>query len=450
MRSLTRPVWFEGMYLGPHHFQAQNRYFEDALDFVTASLWRDAYGFAGLQFDQDALRNGTLSLTHARGLFADGLAVDLPGSDPAPDPRDFAALFSPVADHLTMYLALPAVVRDGKNTSDKESSDKTRYRAWEQKMPDQNTGLDEKAIEVGRKNLVLLGDPEISERFICLPVVRILRDGSGHYEPDSTFVPPCLSLSASGGLTEMLRRLIEILNEKSTVFTQEQQQRNGVYQAGMSARHVAQYWLLHAINSNLPALNHMLVSHAHPQELYREMSRLAGALCTFGLEVHPRSLPLYNHDALGDCFASLDTHIRRHLEIVLPSKAIKIPLRAVESFLYHGDVTDERCVGPARWILEIQSPTGEADLIANVPKLTKVCSARFVTELIKRALPGLTLNHLAAPPPQIAARVESQYFSINRAGPCWDHIIQTRQVGVYVPAEIPAPQLSLVVLLDES
>jgi type VI secretion system protein ImpJ len=248
----------------------------------------------------------------------------------------------------------------------------------------------------------------------------------------------------------MLRRLIEILDEKSTVFTQEQQQRNGVFQAGMSARHVAQYWFLHALNSNLPTLRHFLLSqHAHPQELFREMSRLAGALCTFGLEVHPRSLPPYDHWALGACFAALDEHIRRHLEIVMPSKAIKIPLQPVESFLYNGEVKDERCLGAGRWILEIQSPIGEADLIARVPKLTKMCSARFVLELIKRALPGLPLSHLSVPPPQIAARVESQYFVVNRSGPCWEHIVQTRQVGVYVPAEIPSPQLNLVVLLDE-
>jgi type VI secretion system protein ImpJ len=449
MRSLTKPVWSEGMYLGPHHFQAQNRYFEDTLDFVTSTLWRDAYGFVGLQYDQDALRNGTLSLTHARGLFADGLAFDLPGSDEAPSPRDFASLFSPVADHLTLNLALPATVRDGQNISSQAGSSSTRYRAWEQKMPDQNTGLDEKTIEVGRKNLLLLSESELSERYVSLPLVRVLRDGSGRFEADPTFVPPSLSLNASPALTDLLGRLIEILDEKSTVFAQEQQQRNGQYQAGMSARHVAQYWFLHAINSNRPALRHMLLSQAHPQELYREMSRLAGALCTFGLEVHPRSLPAYDHDNPGDCFAKLDEHIRRHLEIVLPSKAIKIPLRAIESFLYQGEVTDERCVGPARWILEIQSPTGEADLIARVPKLTKICSARFIGELIKRALPGLTLSHLSVPPTQIAARVESQYFSIQRAGPCWETIVQTRQVGVYVPAEVPSPQLSLIVLLDE-
>jgi len=449
MRSLTKPVWSEGMYLGPHHFQAQNRYFEDALDFVTSSLWRDAYGFVGLQFDQDALRNGTLSLTHARGLFADGLAFDLPGSDAAPAPRDFGGLFSPVADHLTMSLSVPGIVRDGQNISTHEGTTTTRYRAWEQKMPDQNTGLDEKTIEVGRKNLLLLSEAELSDRYVSLPVVRVLRDGSGRYEADPTFVPPALSLNVSANLTGLTGRLIDILDEKSTVFTQEQQQRSGAFQAGMSARHVAQYWFLHAINSNRPALRHMLLSQAHPQELYREMSRLAGALCTFGLEVHPRSLPAYDHNALGECFAKLDEHIRRHLEIVLPSKAIKIPLRAIESFLYHGDVVDERCIGPARWILEIQSPTGEADLIATVPKLTKICSARFITELIRRALPGLTIKHLSVPPPQIAARVESQYFSIHRAGPCWETIVQTRQVGVYVPAEIPAPQLGLIVLLDE-
>ncbi len=451
MKQLTKPVWSEGMYLGPHHFQAQNRYFEDSLNFVTASLWRDANGFAGLQFDADALRNGTLSLAHARGLFEDGLAFDLPGSDAAPEPRDFRPLFSPVADHLTLHLAVPVDLPDGRNTSvDDNNSPTLRFHGIEQPMPDQNTGRDEKQIRVGRKNLQLLSEAEVTDKFASLALVRVLRDGSGRFEADPTFIPPCLNLSASPVLTGILRRLIEILDEKSTVFTNEQQQRNGVFQAGMSARHVAQYWFLHALNSNVSSLRHFLLSkHAHPQELFREMSRLAGALCTFGLDVHPRSLPAYDHKELGAQFAALDDHIRRHLEIVMPSKAIKIPLKAVESFLYHGELRDERCLGPARWILEISSPIGEADLISRAPKLVKTCSQRFVLELIKRALPGLPLNHLLVPPPQIAARVESQYFAINRSGPCWEHIVQTRQIGVYVPGEIPSPELTLIVLLDE-
>jgi type VI secretion system protein ImpJ len=449
MRLLTKPVWSEGMYLGPHHFQAQNRYFEDSLDFVTSCLWRDAYGFAGLHLDSDALRNGTLSLTHGCGLFEDGLAFDFPGSDAAPPPRNFATLFSPVADHLTMSLAIPVDIREGANTSLNSVARSSRYQGVDTALPDENTGRDEKPIKLGHKNLQLLAESELTEQFSSLPLVRIVRDGSGHFEPDPSFVPPTLKLSASAALTGMLGRLIDILDEKSAVITLEQEQSKGVFQAGMSPRHVAQYWFLHALNSNVSALRHFLFSsHVHPQELFREMLRLAGALCTFGLEVHPRSLPAYDHLDTGVGFSLLDEHIRRHLEIVMPSKAIRIPLRASENSIYNGAATDERCLGPSRWILEIHSSIGEADLIERVPRLVKVCSAQFLPKLVQRALPGIVLNHLLVPPAQIAARVESQYFALNRTGPCWEHIVQTRQIGVYVPAEISGPELNLLVLLD--
>jgi type VI secretion system protein ImpJ len=72
-----------------------------------------------------------------------------------------------------------------------------------------------------------------------------------------------------------------------------------------------------------------------------------------------------------------------------------------------------------------------------------------VVELVKRALPGLGLNHLLAPPAEVAGKVESQYFAINRSGPCWENIIQTRRAGVYVPGDIPSPEMNLIVLLDD-
>jgi type VI secretion system protein ImpJ len=91
---------------------------------------------------------------------------------------------------------------------------------------------------------------------------------------------------------------------------------------------------------------------------------------------------------------------------------------------------------------------GEADLISKVPQLVKMCSYKFVPELVKRALPGLTLTHLEVPPSAVAAKVESQYFTVSRSGPCWEHIMQTRTVGVYVPGELPAPEMELVVILE--
>jgi type VI secretion system protein ImpJ len=125
-----------------------------------------------------------------------------------------------------------------------------------------------------------------------------------------------------------------------------------------------------------------------------------------------------------------------------------IPLKAAARYFYEGEIRDQRCLGPSRWMLGIRSPVGEADLIAKTLQLVKVCSAQFVPELVKRALPGLALIHTQVPPAAISAKVDSQYFMITRSGPCWEHVMRTRNAGVYVPGELPAPEIELIVLLE--
>jgi type VI secretion system protein ImpJ len=78
----------------------------------------------------------------------------------------------------------------------------------------------------------------------------------------------------------------------------------------------------------------------------------------------------------------------------------------------------------------------------------KVCSAVFVRELVKRALPGMVLSHLSVPPSAISARVEYQYFAVSKAGPCWEHIVQSKRVGVYVPSDVPGAQIELLVIVE--
>ena len=102
----------------------------------------------------------------------------------------------------------------------------------------------------------------------------------------------------------------------------------------------------------------------------------------------------------------------------------------------------------ALWIASIASNIGEAELITGTPALVKICSAKFVPELVKRALPGMRLTHVPSPPAALAPRIRNQYFSINRSGPCWDHLQETRRVGIYIPGDIPQPELELLVLLD--
>jgi type VI secretion system protein ImpJ len=137
-----------------------------------------------------------------------------------------------------------------------------------------------------------------------------------------------------------------------------------------------------------------------------------------------------------------------HLETVIPTNCLSIPLSPAGENFWFGTVADQRCLGRSRWILAIASAMGEADLIAKTPQLVKVCSKEFVPKLVQRALPGMGLTHLPSPPAAVSPQVETQYFVINRAGPCWDHIVHTREAGVYVPADIPNPEVQLLVVLD--
>jgi len=327
-------------------------------------------------------------------------------------------------------------------------SGKARYQSTVELVHDETTGQEPKPVQLGRKNIRLVVLPSPQEDCLILPIGRVMRDRSGHFVYDPTHAPPCLRISASERLAGMLRRLVEILEEKSEVVSREQQS-GGKFQTSISPRQVAQFWFLHAINSSLTPLRHILrAKHSHPEELFREMSRLAGALCTFSLDSNPRSLPAYDHYDPGPGFAILEEHILRHLEIIVPAQAITIPLKATARYFHEGEVRDQRCLGPARWFLGIRSPVGEADLIADTLQFVKVCSAKFVPELVKRALPGLTLSHMPVPPSAIEAKVDSQYFMISRSGPCWEHILQTRNVGVYAPGELPSAEIELIVLLE--
>ncbi len=166
-----------------------------------------------------------------------------------------------------------------------------------------------------------------------------------------------------------------------------------------STREIASFWLLHAINSALAPLRHLLIAkRGHPEELFVELSRLAGALCTFSLDSQPRDLPVYDHQNLTDCFNQLDRHIRAHLETVLPTNCITIPLVAAGDCFYEGKVTDPRCLGNSRWVLGIRAGMPEGELMTQTPQLVKVCTPVFVRELVNRALPGMPLTHLPIPP----------------------------------------------------
>jgi type VI secretion system protein ImpJ len=442
------------MYLAQHHFQVQSRYFEDSLRFALGNLFFASYGIAGCELDRDALLNGTVALIHARGVLPDGLPFHMPDSDPVPPPLEIRALFSPTEESQEVHLVIPAYRQGGANCAASGApADSSRYLAETVLVRDDITGSDERPVAIGRKNFRLQLDPAASQAEVSLPLARIRRDGTGHFMYDPEYVPPCLQIGASETLLQLTRRLVEILEAKSAAIEAERKGgRNDLRE--YSSHEIANFWLLHAVRSSMAPLRHHLeLKHSHPEQLYAEMARLGGALCTFAIDSDPRTLPTYDHDHLGECFSELDRHIRAHLEIIIPTNCIAIPMKQVNEYLYVGAVADRRCFGRASWVLGISSDLARAELISNVPARVKICSSQHVERLFRDALPGLILQHLPTPPSAISPRVGTEYFSVSRSGPhstqvCWDLIAKTGEVGVYVPAGLRGSGLELNVVLE--
>jgi type VI secretion system protein ImpJ len=449
MKYLSRVVWSEGMYLAPHHFQTQSRYFEDSIAFLSASLWREPWGLLHLEMDTKAIANGAVAILGAAGIFQDGLAFDMPTSDALPAARSVESLAKPSDAEILLYLAIPARRNDGYDLSTDDPAP-SRYSGIPRMVRDETNGVDEYEVALARKNIAILSEAELASGVLAFPIARIKRTPAGTFSYDPESIPCSLRVSASDVLMLQLRRLLAVIAEKTATIARPVQQGNRL-RSNALAMDIANYWFLHALHSTLPVLHHLLnTRHAHPSECFLELSRLAGALCTFALESDPKDLPSYNHSDPGPAFRAISAHILHHLEIVVPTNSVQLRFTTAGPYIHNAGVTDERCLRRARWILGIRSSLGESEQLRLVPRLIKVCSARFVGELVKRALPGMPLTHLPVPPAALRDSVDMQYYSIDTAGPCWQHILQTKSVGIYIPGEISDAEFTLTVLLEQS
>jgi len=450
MKRLQPVVWQKGALLTPQHLQRQDRFLESLLQFHLEALSFRPWGFSELQVDQEALAAGLLSITRARGLFADGLPFDIPDSDPAPAPKPLALYFEAQADAVTAFLAVPLHREHGLNLSVAGENADTRYLAGVETVRDESSAQSEKPIQIARKNLRLLVEGETSQGTSTLGMARITRSEAGVFQLDPLFVPPLLDLSASAYLTSILRRLVEIISARSTELSGMRRQKNQNL-AEFTSADIANFWLLYTINTHLPLLRHIYESkHGHPEGLFSLMLSLAGALTTFSLQVHPRDLPVYEHDKLGSCFGELDEKLRFLLETVVPSNYVALPLKPVRTSIYATSLDEDRYLVNTKMYLAVSAEMGEADLISRAPQLIKVCSANHIEHLVQQALPGLQLTHLAAPPSAIPVKLNFQYFSLNQAGLAWEAIGRARNLAAYVPGDIQNPQLELIILLPQA
>ena len=447
MRQLQPVIWSKGTFLSPQHLQAQERFVEDSARFYLDSLNSRSWGFRQIQIDAKALSEGRLALTSASGIFPDAMPIDIPASEYPPPARVLDECFQDGRQSCTFYLAVPEYRMGGMNVSLDQGRVSTRFQSQLQMVRDENTGTGERPVQVARKNLQILADGENREGSVVLGCIRILRSETGMYQIDPAYIPPLIDIHGHPALKRILSNMIELLVARSSQLSGGRRQKNQSL-ADFSASDIANFWLLYTVNSHLPVLRHFLESMSiQPEQLFQEMSDLAGALTAFSTKIAPKDLPAYNHEQLGICFGELDRMIRAMLETVVPSNFIALPLRMVRDTIYATTIDKDAYFEGSRFYLAVSADIRDADLIERTPKLLKAGSGTKLEGLISNALAGLRLQHVPVPPRSIPVKLRHQYFAIEQAGEVWDSVLRARNFAVYAPAEILNPQMELIILL---
>jgi type VI secretion system protein ImpJ len=445
MSRYRKIVWNEGMLLTPHHFQQADNYHEELLNSRIISLVPFYWGVLDMQVNRESVANGNFEIVRCRAVMPDGLLLNIPNTDIAPDPRPVEGFFDPTADTLDVYLGIPArragVANYSQGGTDLRSL--ARYIQYSGKVVDETTGDNEQQLAFARGNLKILFSGENRDGYSWMKVAKLERTATGQLTLSEKYIPPTLNSASSNWLIDLHRQIVEILVTKSSTLGEQRRQRAQSV-ADFTTSEVASFWLLHTVNTAIPNLMHQFKTRpAHPEKLYNELATLAGSLMTFTTDRHPKDIVPYDHDDLYLTFSLLAAEIRDLLETVIPTRCVPIPLEKVRETLYIGRVEDDRLLKEAGFFLGVKAQVPESRLIERVPYVVKIAARDVIDAVVGAALPGVVMKHASPPPAPIPTRVGFHYFGLDSIGPYWADISGSKTISVYVPDEFPDVKLEM-------
>lgn len=132
------------------------------------------WGFVQIQINQDLLASGRFALSHASGLFEDGISFSMPGQTDLPMPLEIPEQARDMLVHLVIPIRQPGAME--MIVAGREDG---RYRVSPFEAFDTQSGSPQPAeIDVGRLNVSLRLDSSDREDFSAC-----LSPGSGRFSP---------------------------------------------------------------------------------------------------------------------------------------------------------------------------------------------------------------------------------------------------------------------------
>ena len=439
MSLRSKVVWSQGMFLQPHHFQQEARFFEHLIDARARASEPHGWGFSELVLDEGGLALGRLGLVRASGVLPDGAAFSFPDLEGAP-----AALEVPSdLKNEIIFLSAP-VSRPGTNEFDlglDDAIDMARYRATTEEVRDQTHASDDaEPIQTGELTLRLVRGRDRTDGFTALGVARVLeRRSDGQLVLDRNYIAPQSRIDASGQLAALASLLHGLIRQRTGALAG----RMGQLSHGVSE--MAEFLMLLALNRAEPWFHQLSRGpSAHPRELYLACLQLAGELSTFASDQRlPPVYPQYQHDDLQQVLAPVIEDLRRYLSTVMERHATQIELIERSHGVRTAVVGDLELLRSAGFVLAVSAQLPAEQLRQRFPAQSKFGPVDRIRDLVNLQLPGVAMRSLPTVPRELPFHAGFHYFELDRTGDLWKQLERGGSMALHVAGDFPGLELEL-------
>ena len=433
--------WCEGLFLQPHHLQSMQRHILEKFTRERRLCWSYPYGVIEAKVSDDELENMRVSFDRLRAIMPSGLEVNVPDNAHLPS-LDIKEAFASSSGSLTISLGVPVWYPSRGNVIEKGTTEdwrtKRTYRVAETERPDENTGENPQPILVRQINARLLLDNDDRSDLEVLPLMRIVHatgEDIGLPRRDSAYIPPCLIISGSPVLAELLRDITsQVAASRNELVVQIN--RGGFSIENMRGVQFEQMLRLRTLNRFSARLGSLIqaTSGVTPFEMYLTLRQLLAELAALRPDRDQFETVEFNHDSPAIAFSEITTKIRALLKGVVQARFLKVPFTMdQEQKILVATLSDETLSLPNEYFLAIktkQDPSELAKLVLDRDKFKLMPQS-----LANQRIFGVQLAQELYPPVELPAQVGLHYFRLMRgeSARLWERVKQEKAIAVRWP-----------------
>jgi type VI secretion system protein ImpJ len=437
MSHHSKPIWTEGLFIKPVHFQQQERYLEYILRQSVAGTHAYSWGFIEVTIDRDLLDLGKLGLISAQGLFPDGTPFRLPEDGALPSPLD---LSEGIIDQV-VYLCLP--LQSFSREVQRSGDEKGIFRVRSTPIMINDTSGDSSQpdpVHVGQLQTSLMLQNDKRSDYSCLPVAYAVEcTKEKKVMLNTRFIPPLLSCTQNTNVRQYQALVSQLLDHRSQYLSA----RATASGTGGPAE-VSDFLMLQTLNRRVPLFRHLgKCHHVHPVELYKEFIQLAGELATFFDPPRAPELPAYDHDNMAEAFEAVIACLREQLSTIVDPRAVSIQMMEPKYGIHRAMVNDPVLMEKCNFVLAVKANVQLEELRRQIPVQTRVSTVEAIRELIVQQLPGIPIRALPFAPRQIRHHEGFVYFELDRNNPAWDSLKAKGVIAIHIAANYAGLQIEL-------